>query len=553
MVIKPLIPNPCVNIIKKTNGYDANDPNGTDVPFIAPGGEVIWTYEVTNCGNTSVDKADVVVTDNQTGVTPIFDHVITGNNDDIFYPGEVWAYKAIGIALDLSQTQTGVIVQPNVCTNGGKFLPKTAYVNLGTVTIPGASANNPSSYCNPPNRCVGIKKYTNGYDADNPDLTDVPFIAQGGPVTWTYNVNNCGETSVALANVVVTDDQPGVTPAPIYFNGFVVGDSDNDNMFDPGETWQYSATGTALDLSKPQPGVTLKYGVCTLNKTVVPSTAYFNTGKVTIPEAPSVTDPSSYCNPQPCVTINKKTNGFEAFNPNDADVPNIQIGDDVKWTYDVTNCGNRTVALANVLVTDNQPGVTPAPVYVSGYVSGDLNNNNMFDPGETWQYAASFTAYDLLAPPAGVIVQKDVCTHNNTQSPRTAYINIGKVTIPDAPPATDPSSYCNPQGPCVTIVKYTNGYDADNPDLADVPNIAIGDKVTWTYDISNCGNTSVPKAEVIVTDNQGVVPLFSKEITGNGDGFFDPGEIWEYIATGTALDLSSPPPIRDRERRRLHP
>src|SRR6185436_165277 len=36
------------------------------------------------------------------------------------------------------------------CTAGGTQPPRTAYTNIGTVTIPGGSATDPSSYCNPP-------------------------------------------------------------------------------------------------------------------------------------------------------------------------------------------------------------------------------------------------------------------------------------------------------------------------------------------------------------------------------------------------------------------
>src|SRR5262249_28218286 len=59
-----------VSIVKLTNGQDANDPDGTDVPRIQPGDPVTWTYQVTNTGQTSVPRADVSVTDNVLGVTP---------------------------------------------------------------------------------------------------------------------------------------------------------------------------------------------------------------------------------------------------------------------------------------------------------------------------------------------------------------------------------------------------------------------------------------------------------------------------------------------------
>jgi hypothetical protein len=49
----------------------------------------------------------------------------------------------------------------------------------------------------------------------------------------------------------------------------------------------------------------------------------------------------------------------------------------VTYTYTVTNPG--VVAMSNISVTDNK--CTPVV-----YVSGDANNNNLFDPGEAWTY-----------------------------------------------------------------------------------------------------------------------------------------------------------------------
>jgi hypothetical protein len=169
----------------------------------------------------------------------------------------------------------------------------------------------------------------------------------------------------------------------------------------------------------------------------------------------------------PRVTIRKYTNGADANDPNGPGVPEIPPNGTVTWRYDVTNVGTAPVPRADVIVTDNQPGVNPQPVVVGGFVSGDTNTNNFLDPGETWVYQATGIAYDLtLPPPPGVIVQPDVCRQGNAQNPgNTAYINIGTVTIPGGS-ATDPSSYCNP--PCTTCAPVgectvTYPFSSENP------------------------------------------------------------------------------------------
>jgi LruC domain-containing protein len=282
---------PAVSIVKYTNGQLANDPNGADVPVINPGDTVTWTYKVTNTGQVAVARANVSVTDDQTGVTPAFDHEISGNGNTVFDPGEVWVYVASGIAVDLNNPPADVTVVPGVCTHGQTQPPRNAYVNQGTASIPGATSTAKSSYCNPPAPAISIVKYTNGQVADDPNGADVPFINPGDTVTWTYKVTNTGQVAVARANVSVTDDQTGVTPA---FDHEISGNG--NTVFDPGEVWLYKATGTAVNLSAPPMGVNVIQGVCTLNGTRPPSTAYINHGTASIPGATS-TAQSSYCNP----------------------------------------------------------------------------------------------------------------------------------------------------------------------------------------------------------------------------------------------------------------
>jgi len=140
-------PTACVTIKKKTNGFDANDPNGSDVPRIIPGGAITWTYEVFNCGATSVPKASVVVTDDQ-GVKPVYSSGDTNGNGSLD-PVETWTYAATGLGVNLSATTCSVKRTSNVCTNGGTETARYGYVNVGTVTIPGATSSDKSSYCNP--------------------------------------------------------------------------------------------------------------------------------------------------------------------------------------------------------------------------------------------------------------------------------------------------------------------------------------------------------------------------------------------------------------------
>ncbi len=89
-----------------------------------------------------------------------------------------------------------------------------------------------------------------------------------------------------------------------------------------------------------------------------------------------------------------------------------------------------------------------------------------------------------------------------------------------------PSEEINPK---IDIEKHTNGEDADEPPG---PKITIGGEVVWTYIVTNTGN--VPLANIVVTDDQGVTPVY-KEGDTNNNGVLDLTETWIYTATGTAI------------------
>ena len=170
-----------------------------------------------------------------------------------------------------------------------------------------------------PTPAIDIEKATNGEDADS---VTGPEIEVGATVTWTYVVTNTGDAD--LADVAVTDDKLGAI--------CTVGDLAVDA----------SATCTAT-------------GTAALGQ-------YANEGTVTgtDPRAKvevTDTDPSHYIgvpSPVPAIDIEKFTNGSQADEPTDPDVPEIETGATVTWRYDVTNTGD--VALTDVTVADDKEG-----------------------------------------------------------------------------------------------------------------------------------------------------------------------------------------------------
>jgi hypothetical protein len=206
-----------------------------------------------------------------------------------------------------------------------------------------------------------LTKLTNGVDHHAPPGM---LVSAGSMVTWTYQVTNRGNESIA--GVAVLDDQPGVIPTPILLDGFNAGDTNHNGLLDSGETWLFTATGIAIAGEYENLGTA--------------------TGTGAVSNAPLTdTDRDYYFGAQPAIQIVKLTNGTNADNPTGLQVP---VGSEVTWTYHVTNPGN--VPLRDVTVTDDDgtPGFLPDDFHPV-FVGGDTNNNGLLDPGELWVYTAT--------------------------------------------------------------------------------------------------------------------------------------------------------------------
>ena len=412
------------------------------------------------------------------------------------------------------------------------------------------------------NQAVTIEKFTNLDPADTPTG---PLLAVGDPVTWRYLITNTG--NLPLINWQPTDNQGASVACPLLFflvpgqtitcfsggtvragqyanigtvnasgpAGPVPPATDPAHYFGaqgniqiekltngedadqaPGPsipvgglvTWTYQVTNTgnitvnnvavvdlrAVAVSCPATTLApLASMTCTATGTADPdqyTNLAFVTGETPLGQTVRDDDPSHYFGAAPGVLLQKHTNGVDA---DEAPGPFIPVGEPVDWTYIVTNTGN--VALSGIAVTDNRGVAVTCP--------------------------ATTLAIDA----------EMTCTATGV-SQLGQYANIGSVTATAAGGVTftdtDPSHYFGSVSR-IDVEKATNGEDAD---AAPGPSIPAGGSVTWTYRVTNLGNVVVRR--IVVVDDRGVVP----SLTGgdaDGDGELDPGEIWTYQATGTAV------------------
>ncbi|HRW04766.1 MAG TPA: choice-of-anchor E domain-containing protein [Caldilineaceae bacterium] len=278
---------------KLTNQQSADDADGVDVPVVAPGASITWTYVITNIGRNSIAFADIHVTDSDPNVSPIFDPA-SDDGDRMLSPGEVWYYYAVGTALDLRLEQTGSRIVDG-CRAVSNPLSLRAYQNQVTVTIGGIQQTDLSHYCNLSTRVLrpglALTKLINNSDANDPNALDVPYFTPNMPITWTYLITNTGDITFPYAAVQLTDDDPTIT---IMFDST---SDDGDAILSPGEVWRFWATGIARDLQRDTVGVTVVPG-CDPDQTGDKSGAYRNIATLVVNEI-VVTDPAHYCNTQP--------------------------------------------------------------------------------------------------------------------------------------------------------------------------------------------------------------------------------------------------------------
>jgi uncharacterized repeat protein (TIGR01451 family) len=518
-----------ISLVKKTNGTDNNAAPG---PYVVPGSTVTWTYVVTNTGNAAL--SNVTVTDNMIANDATI--VCEGSTNNVI------ASLAAGASKTCTATSTAITGQ---------------YTNTGSATgTPPAgtppTATDPDNYLGVTGDLVVVKT-TNSTDNNSPTGANV---AVGSTVTWSYTVTN--NSNAAVSGIVVKDDNgtpantaddititcpkstlaagesmtctavTGTAVAGQYSNiGSVSGtdaagqpksDTDPDHYFGvtgnldlmkttnatdnnsptgpkvtvgSTVTWGYTVTNnsnaavsgivvkddngtpanTADDVTVTCPKTTLAAGesmTCTATGTAGTG-QYTNIGTVTGTDAAgepvSATDPDNYFGVSGNLALVKKTNGTDN---NSAPGVYVVPGSTVTWTYLVTNNSNATVSAIALKDNNGTPANTADDVTVTC-------------PKTTLAAGESM-----------------ICTATGT-AVTGQYTNIGTVTGTDAAgepvSATDPDHYFGVTSG-LTLVKKTNGTDNNT---APGPYVVPGSTVTWTYMVTNIGNTTL--TNVTVTDN----------------------------------------------------
>ncbi len=183
---------------------------------------------------------------------------------------------------------------------------------------------------------------------------DRSTAAIGDTITYTYVVTRglSSADTPALENVMLTDDPLGTITAVVKSDG------DTDDLLEPGETWTYTASHVVVG---SDPGTYSNTATVTANPSGFPNV---------------LSDVSSWTVDlfQPGITVVKTGDALS------------KIGDDVTYTYVVTNTGSLdSPGLANVVLTDDKLGP------ITAVVKTNDDGDDLLELNETWTYTATAT------------------------------------------------------------------------------------------------------------------------------------------------------------------
>ncbi|WP_200977694.1 gliding motility-associated C-terminal domain-containing protein [Echinicola sp. 20G] len=420
-----------------TISKSSNTPN-----YSSPGDEIIYDIRLENTGNVNISEVSLV--DEQVDSGP---NLTNGdsNGDNILNPGEIWVFRAT-----YNVTQEDIDNGSFTNTVSARGSPLEGDLDEVTDQETVNASQNPS--------WILSKSSTS-----SPNEFDRP----GDVLTYELIIENTG--NVSISSLTLSDNQ--ADEAPTYISG----DEDNDGVLDVEESWTYSVSYTVTQEDVDNGSFTnnaAASGVAA-GGTLSDATATETVNAVQLPawtiSKSSVTTPNSYTN----------------------------VGDELIYSIDVENTGN--VSIANVNISD--PGASSGPEYSSG----DINDNNVLDVGETWTYTAGY-----------IVSQEDIDNGSYTNTVTAS----GDPSGGDLPDVNDTETIPANQEPSWTLSKSaitTGGYT--DP----------GDVIEYEILVSNTGNVSI--SEVIIDDEEATNGAVYQSGDSDNDEVLDVGETWVYTAS----------------------
>ncbi|MBP0905118.1 gliding motility-associated C-terminal domain-containing protein [Mariniflexile gromovii] len=473
-----------IAIIKQASLNDENS-NGCS----EDGETISFIFTVSNQGNTSLST--VTVTD------PLLTDPIVYNSGDTDADGkldvdELWIFSG-----------TYNITQPNVDAGIVVNQATAEAISPSGITVTDLSDDNSVleddiltvSLCQAP--AIAVINIGVFNDENSNGCSDV-----GETITYTITVTNQGNTG--LLNVSVTDALLGGSLT------LSSGDLDSNNILSLGEMWRYSGNYTITQAD-------INTGFVT-NQATAEGTSLLGVIVSDVSDESSILEndatQTTLCQSSEIALI--KTASF-----NDLDNDGCSnVGETITYSFEVTNQGN--LSIASVILTDAFLGGTIA------LASGDTDSDNELDITETWMYTANYTITQANID-AGLVSNQATVTGIGTSG-----VNVSDLSDNDSVLENDATQTILCRSANIALVK-TGVFNDENTDGCS----NVGETITYTFNVTNTGNSSI--ANVVLTDTMlgGAIALASGDI--DSDNQLDVTETWVYTSnyaiTQTDIDL----------------
>ncbi|WP_289046081.1 gliding motility-associated C-terminal domain-containing protein, partial [uncultured Olleya sp.] len=485
------ITNSCINIVKTGVYNDENQDNCSNTNET-----ITYTFTVTNNGNTPLEN--IIISD------PLFENsnpnttitLVSGdvNSNNILEQNETWIYTA-NYAINQTQIDSGQV--ENQAT-----VSATNTDNITVSDISGTTVDTDNTTVITLCTSSGINVVKTAAIANGDTC-----LAVDSQVTYTFTVTNTG--SVSIDTITINDTLLG---GDITADVTLAGDTNNDNILQPTETWTYTAPDYTVTQADVDAG-TITNTVTVNGNDVLDNTNITDNDTYIIDHDNTEV---SFCDPTIGINI-VKTGVFNNDNANECS----EIDETISYTFTITNTGS--ISLENVIISD--PLLENAtPNVTITYVSGDLDNNGHLAPTETWVYTATYliTQLDIDATEVintATVSAEDLLNGNNVSD--TDQITTELIEDITAPNAID----------CEVLDETIECDGSNNETLAETWNnsnlSALENCVTDSCDanvlitsdfnfdnlVTNCGSNGTIEVMYTLTDTSGNFSTLTATLT----------------------------------------
>lgn len=312
-------------------------------------------------------------------------------------------------------------------------------------------------------------------------------------ILYTYIITNTSTNGEVFNNVGLSHSLPLLNDQ-ILFNG---GDDNNNNVFDVGEVWEYSA----LYVIEPNDIISGQV----ISDTSVTADVQGQPGVTATDQESSEVD-LTFC--QGGIALVKK--GFATTN----DVDGGELGCiNIVYSFLITNQGQQI--LENILVTDPLLGGQ-----IGGLLEGDTNNNGKLDLSETWSYTSIYVIQpeDIAN---GMVENQAEVTGNVNGKPDVTVSDFSHFDDPfdDAPTVV---SLLHCQTPDMGLIKEGVVVDSNGDECLD--------SILYTFTLTNTGNADLDGITLEDPVLGGEIPGPTDGSDEGDDGILSVGETWTYFA-----------------------